>query len=268
MRRLAAAAVLFCAFAAIFAFGADFWVKKPYAEWSDKEVKRLLSDSPWAKTFTLRRPVLQQTRREFGRFSSAAGEGEGQNAPEIDYVVYMRTAQPVREALVRTAQFEQKYDAMNRASRQAFDASWSQFLTASFPSKVIVQVKYSSNVTDIDRKLANYWQTQTLETMLTDSFLTGPDGKRVSPIAFWVGKGATREFQLAFPRPEPAAGNDSVAVEFKAPEMLEDPGFHTLTDAALQKDAENRGRTTPSSSTRVYLKFSLKDMEYKGAVTY
>jgi hypothetical protein len=28
----------------------DFWKKKPYTEWSEKECRRLLEDSPWAKT--------------------------------------------------------------------------------------------------------------------------------------------------------------------------------------------------------------------------
>jgi hypothetical protein len=28
---------------------AEFWVSKPYTEWNDKDVKKMLSDSPWAK---------------------------------------------------------------------------------------------------------------------------------------------------------------------------------------------------------------------------
>ncbi len=29
-------------------FGQGFWTKKPYPEWSEKEVKSMLNDSPWS----------------------------------------------------------------------------------------------------------------------------------------------------------------------------------------------------------------------------
>lgn len=32
-----------------FAVAADFWVQKPYGEWTEKEVQKLMSDSPWAR---------------------------------------------------------------------------------------------------------------------------------------------------------------------------------------------------------------------------
>ena len=33
----------------------DFWVKKPYQQWSAEEAGRLLEDSPWATTRVLRK---------------------------------------------------------------------------------------------------------------------------------------------------------------------------------------------------------------------
>src|SRR5580704_1008519 len=44
MKKLAAALLLF----AIFAWAADFWRSKPFTEWNDKEVRRILQDSPWS----------------------------------------------------------------------------------------------------------------------------------------------------------------------------------------------------------------------------
>ncbi len=32
--------------------GADFWDAKPFTEWSEKEVNKVMGDSPWAKTTT------------------------------------------------------------------------------------------------------------------------------------------------------------------------------------------------------------------------
>ncbi len=284
MRRLAVL-VFFLLIALALAWGADFWTRKPFSEWSEKEVKRLLSDSPWAKTFTLRDPVLMQSRREVGKFSTTTVEGEGPKDPEVDYIVYLRTAQPVREALVRSAQLEQKYDRMDDAARQAFDARWRQFLASPVADKIIFHVRYSSNITDIDRKLANYWQTQTLDSLLPDTYMTTSAGKRVSPVAFWVGKGGAREFQLAFPRPAAEDRDAALAVEFKVPDMF-DPALRTSRDAVAvgdfgqpprrdagtalnqQEDIEARTKATLQRGTRLYLKFSLKEMEYKGAVTY
>ena len=37
---------------------ADFWTAKPYTEWSDKELQKLMTDSPWAKTTTVTPIVL------------------------------------------------------------------------------------------------------------------------------------------------------------------------------------------------------------------
>ena len=31
----------------------DFWDTKPYSEWNDKEVERLLKSSPWSRTVSL-----------------------------------------------------------------------------------------------------------------------------------------------------------------------------------------------------------------------
>ena len=55
---------------ALYMWAADFWVTKPFTEWSDKEVAKLLSDSPWAaKTFV---------SAEFGGGrGSGAGAGSG-----------------------------------------------------------------------------------------------------------------------------------------------------------------------------------------------
>jgi hypothetical protein len=44
-----AAALLLCAFCL---YAADFWAK-PYTEWSDKDIQKMLSSSPWAKQVPL-----------------------------------------------------------------------------------------------------------------------------------------------------------------------------------------------------------------------
>src|ERR1041385_1924400 len=35
-------------------WAADFWASKPFTEWSDNEVKKILQDSPWTGKVTIR----------------------------------------------------------------------------------------------------------------------------------------------------------------------------------------------------------------------
>ena len=49
----AALAFLVCGSLFMFAAQKNYWESMPYTEWSDKEVDRLLKDSPWTKSVLL-----------------------------------------------------------------------------------------------------------------------------------------------------------------------------------------------------------------------
>ena len=50
MKRLTIGVLLLFGFSVILgAGGKDFWKSKPYTEWTEKEVKKMLTDSPWVK---------------------------------------------------------------------------------------------------------------------------------------------------------------------------------------------------------------------------
>ena len=50
MKRFTICALLMLAFAVILWAGdKDFWKSKPYTEWTEKEVEKMLTDSPWVK---------------------------------------------------------------------------------------------------------------------------------------------------------------------------------------------------------------------------
>jgi hypothetical protein len=53
MRKLVPAILVVFGVGAATLFGADFWHKQKFSEWSPKEVQRLLSDSPWAHSVEL-----------------------------------------------------------------------------------------------------------------------------------------------------------------------------------------------------------------------
>jgi hypothetical protein len=62
---------------------ADFWETKPFAMWSDQELRQVTTDSPWAKKIAL-----------------ALGRAGG--ATDTSVVISWRSALPLKQALVRS----------------------------------------------------------------------------------------------------------------------------------------------------------------------
>src|ERR1041384_4679150 len=106
-----------------------FWVAKPYSEWSEKEVDKLLKNSPWSKPVTLSSIAIESRsgsdleRRSGGRSFPGAtepgpetgggvgrGPGEGRGgvggaSARPSVTVYISWyARPIREALARRIQ--------------------------------------------------------------------------------------------------------------------------------------------------------------------
>jgi uncharacterized protein (DUF924 family) len=145
-----AAAVILCA--------ADFWVAKPYTEWSEKETGKMITDSPWAKRVSISMGMMPQMGGGAGRrggrgggfgggVPSTADASGGANpgaggpggfdstandsqlaAPTIDFNIRWQTAAPVKQALMKM-----KYGAETAGSEEA-----KQFLAQEEKSYVVV----------------------------------------------------------------------------------------------------------------------------------
>jgi hypothetical protein len=114
--------IFLTAFAATVLLAADFWTTKEFAEWNDKEVKKILTNSPWAKTQDVtvgaRLPAGGGGGRRGGgggggmpggggggggRSGGGGGGGGGEGMSMPSMRIYMRwiSALPVRQAIVR-----------------------------------------------------------------------------------------------------------------------------------------------------------------------
>lgn len=96
--------------------GEDFWAKKEYMQWSDEEVKKVLTNSPWAKEVTVKAPPSAlrgqrpapaadtETENSGGGGRGRRGGGGGGATTERLLVLNMswRSALPLRKALVRS----------------------------------------------------------------------------------------------------------------------------------------------------------------------
>jgi hypothetical protein len=79
----------------------------PYQQWTLTEVEKLLSDSPWALTRAREQVRLVQS------------PGTPFDAGSV--TVRLRSALPVRQALVRLRQIRGKYDKMSESEKASFD---------------------------------------------------------------------------------------------------------------------------------------------------
>lgn len=101
----------------LFAFclvAADFW-QKPYTDWSDKDLQKMMTNSPWSRaaSISMGGPPAVDTGGPApiseggggrGRGGGAAGGGPGIPANQggsVDIVARWQSAMPVREAFVR-----------------------------------------------------------------------------------------------------------------------------------------------------------------------
>jgi hypothetical protein len=223
--------------AALFLFAlclgaADFW-SKPSSEWSDKDLLKMITNSPWAHGFSLGfpggggadsgAPSPMSERGGGGRGGGGAGGAPGGAAPAPAGpapTIYARfqSALPVREAFVRL-----KYHAEAATSPEA-----KQVLERSEPDYVIV-------VSGPLRAMLKGDSEQLKQPIMENSFLS-TKGKAFKPTDIQIALAqSSNDMVFHFPRTNPFTLDDK-EVEFSA----------KLGDVTVK------------------YKFKLKDMVYNG----
>ncbi len=134
MKALVKALALVCG-ATLLAWAGDPWKEKPYTEWNEKDVQKVLNDSPWARTVRVAvswRPLPVGTNAGYESGAPAAGaqpagvQSAGEmglpsatpsqsgapaspsdialRVPQAEFIVRWVSALTVRQALVRNAE--------------------------------------------------------------------------------------------------------------------------------------------------------------------
>jgi hypothetical protein len=247
------AALLFLAVGAVgtivslTARGEGFWQKKDWKQWSKDDVRRMLEDSPWSRKFSVGQSIVSKA---LPSESGAARRGAaGDNKEEIDYYFQLRSALPVREALVREEEIRKKYDRMTVEEKKSFDANAEVTLGKQYEADILVHAIYKSNIPTFERALAVYWQSIPENTIPLDVFIITPRGDHVGPVRFISPKSGTLEFDLVFPRmfngePTIREGDKEFTLEFPHPRIYDLP------------------------RVRGYVKFDTEKMMFNGRLTY
>jgi hypothetical protein len=187
--------------------GAEFWEKKEWTKWNERECTKILQNSPWARLYEVS-----------GRSGGNTLDGE---IPSIKYAIKFNSAFPVRQATIRFSQIQNKYDKLPDEQKQQFDQSANPYLAARFPDVVIVSVQYSTNVREQQIPLDNYWEIKTTEHLKNTTYLYGANDIKVQLAEYIPGKG---NFQFIFPRqvdgkPLVAPADKSLKLEFEIPSL-------------------------------------------------
>jgi hypothetical protein len=216
--------------------------QKDFHHWSEYDCRKLITDSPWSQTYSVSEVYIEPLQSE-------SSDRAREEHPRIDYLVQLRSAQPVRQALVRLAEINAKYEKLTAEQRKTFDLRTHQFLVGASKDMVTVHVSFTANVQDDDREVARYWRMQTAETLKNFVYMIGSGGMKIPLAKFVLGEVGSREFQLQFPReyqqkPVITSGDKTLAIEFVHPPI--------------------RGR----DEQRVYVPFKVEKMMVNGELIY
>ena len=198
-----------------------------WQHWSKDRCEKLLTNSPWSHTWS----------GDYG----------------LAYTVQLRSALPIREALVRQQQLLQHYDKMAGAQRMSFDAWTGQMLDQDSKNAILVNV-YMSRGTE-NRAIVTSGEA------LNASLVT-EDGKQIRATKTEMNQ-LEKGFEATFPRSVDGAAVIQRAQKYFSVRFL-DPETPMLDSVGI---ATNRWpvKTPPQS---VQVKFDLSKMLFNGELNY
>jgi hypothetical protein len=220
--------------------GKDFWEKKEYTEWSKKDCRKMLTDSPWVEKHEV-------TSIDVNMADATASDGR---PPYVKYQVQLYSALPVRQAIVRQAQIENKYEDLSSEQKQQLDQQTDPILNANYADHVVVYVTYESNLPrNVITQLVNHWQTQNTDRLKFSVFLNGSNGERVPLSQYVVSQSSQQAFQFVFPRK--VDGREIIGPDDK--------------ELILEFKYPSAGRIGGGTA---FVTFKTKKMMYKGKLEY
>lgn len=228
---------------------AEWWEKKPYSQWSAKEVQRMLDNSPWGKVHavTIMNPTFTGTR-DFRTTGSGDLEREKQNLFHLHFL----TAKPIRMALARRQMLESKV--------QISTPELERFVAQSSDQYLIVALTLSSVPRGISSESGYLSALLKLSTpdLTTNTFLATKTGKRVYLVRYDPpgrdGLGAKYYFPRLMEDGRPFVTVDDGEVRFETYVTLVESG----TASGTPGEFENQ------RTDRIWMQFDLRKMVFEG----
>lgn len=206
-------------------------LEKPFQKWSKEEATKLLTDSPWVRTYQSSAGVAAASQEQIKReqadqrlYRDVYGGSSPRTVAAVPVVMRLHSALPIRQALVRLRQIQAGYDKMDEKQRTDFDKT-----TAGFLNCVICQKFYVVTMTrflDSSRQSVEegVFQRLGLEQLKGNMWLVNEKGERRELVQFNAPKNASDMAVLYFARLDDK-GNPFLTSESKKFEFVFDGAF-------------------------------------------
>jgi len=235
-------------FALAFSAGAQKKMK-PWTEWTEKEINKMLNDSAWGQTQTetdtseMFYSPNSQNRNPIGNRpldgSSGSGndrstQGQLNQAININYRIRLLTAKPIRQALARRAQMQ------NPELAERLKA----FADQQTDKYIVLAVDYDSTDRRLSGPAMQIFNSANTGVLKNNTYLETKDGKRL------------------FLQEYIAPINDGMGEKFVFPRTLNNEPFVNEQGGFLRFYSEM------AKNIKLNMRFKIADMMYDGKLEY
>jgi len=215
---------------------------KPWAQWTQKDVQRVLNDSAWAQTQV-------ETEKASGSTSAVTSNAEPMNRDAskpvqgsvtgyVKYFIRLLSARPIRQAVVRKLQLERT------STDPRINEQLKTFAESSSSDFIVVSVAAEASNQKIGGTAIQAFNAANLESLKAVTYLERKDGQRL---------------ELSDFRP-PA--NDGLGAKFVFPRTLNTQPF--INDST----GEVRFYCQLSKTIKLTARFKVSEMVYDGKLEY
>ncbi len=166
----------------------DFW-EKPFEEWGQGDVNKMLNDSPWAEQYV-------RTRKIGGKGSGVGGEKELYDTVTVRFF----SALPVRHAYYRLLQIVNNYSKMDPEQKQLFESKFSRILHIDFSQQIIVAMEFASNDREMGQRFDRSIKITTAELMKQNATLISDRLGRIPITGYYPPSPDGTGAKFVFPR--------------------------------------------------------------------
>lgn len=227
---------------------------KAWSEWSKNEADKILKDSPWAKTqidtdtsqmfYSPTTDPRMTGVRSTSTTDTRLGEGATNQAVDLKFYVRFFSARPIRQALVRLMELQNK-PTPEQAARMA------SFAELQSTESIIVAVKFEANDQRTSGAAMQAFNSANTATLKNNTYLERSDGKRI--------------FLEEYVPP----GKDGFGARFIFLRELDGQPFITKDSAEVRFFSQFPGaKPTDTNGLKIDRRFKIAEMTYKGGLEY
>jgi len=187
----------------------EVWTAKSFSQWSKTEAESVLNNSPWASKQELRIQFDKHAQKAAGSYSGVSSASAAQAQTEVSsdvpvdfqFTLRLRSALPVRQAMVRLKQLNTDLEKLSQKDLASFDAQVKGLLEcpACADNYVVTLSSKSSNSPGADAVYATF-KGGRIADLQRFVYIANERGEQRSLVHFVAPKAPGDEAIFFFPR--------------------------------------------------------------------